>query len=138
LDTRKFKLRLNFSGSIRDSLTRRYSSKKGESCMKYLDYTIDQLKTHLESLFSSEENLDKDGKVWMNWENHGRYNKYTWNDDDPSTWKWQIDHIKPQADFNFTSMENPEFKECWALSNLRPLSAKQNIREGSKRIRHKK
>jgi len=33
-------------------------------------------------------------------------------------------------------MENEAFKECWALTNLRPYSAKQNIIDGSTRIRH--
>jgi len=101
--------------------------------MKYLDYTIDELKVHLEAQFSLPENLDKDGNIWMSWKNHGNYNKHTWNDNDPSTWTWQIDHIVPQADFNFISMEDPEFKKCWALNNLRPLSAKQNIKEGARR-----
>lgn len=29
--------------------------------------------------------------------------------------------------FKQSSMEDEEFKECWALDNLRPLSAKQNL-----------
>ena len=35
-------------------------------------------------------------------------------------------------------MEDEEFKECWALSNLQPLSAKQNQSDGATKIRHKK
>jgi len=30
-------------------------------------------------------------------------------------------------------MEDENFKKCWALENLRPLSAKQNIIEGNRR-----
>jgi hypothetical protein len=30
-------------------------------------------------------------------------------------------------------MVDEEFKKCWALSNLRPLSAKQNILDGNRR-----
>ena len=93
---------------------------------------------HLENLFSSPENLDKDGKAWMNWSNHGRYNDKIWNDSDSSTWTWQIDHIKPHSDFNYISMKDDDFKKCWSLDNLRPLSAKQNIIDGSNGIRHKK
>lgn len=29
-------------------------------------------------------------------------------------------------------MEDEEFKKCWALSNLRPYSAKQNIIDGAR------
>lgn len=38
----------------------------------------------------------------------------------------------------YTSMEDENFQKCWALSNLRPLSAKQNNSDGVRRIRHKK
>jgi hypothetical protein len=31
-------------------------------------------------------------------------------------------------------MEDSAFQECWALSNLRPLSAKKNIIEGARKI----
>jgi len=34
-------------------------------------------------------------------------------------------------------MSEPNFQKCWALNNLRPLSAKQNILDGTQRIRHK-
>ena len=54
-----------------------------------------------------------------------------------STWTWQIDHIILRADLLYTSMEDENFKKCWALSNLRPYSAKQNILDGTNRIRHK-
>ena len=74
----------------------------------------------------------------MNWDNQGIYNPKTWDDNDTTTWKWQIDHIIPESDFNYITPNDPEFKECWALKNLRPLSAKQNILDGVSRIRHKK
>jgi hypothetical protein len=35
-------------------------------------------------------------------------------------------------------MEDDNFKKCWALSNLRPLDAKQNLMDGVNRIRHQK
>jgi 5-methylcytosine-specific restriction endonuclease McrA len=72
----------------------------------------------------------------MNWNNHGKYNAKTWDDNDPSTWTWQVDHIIPRSDLPYTSMEDDNFKKCWSLDNLRPLSAKQNIIEGSQKIRH--
>ena len=51
---------------------------------------------------------------------------------------WHIDHIIPQSLLPYSSMEDDNFKKCWALSNLRPLSAKQNLLDGANRIRHKK
>lgn len=105
----------------------RLAIKKNGSISKYLNYSIVELKNHLESLF----------EPWMTWQNHGKYNAKVWDDNNPSTWTWQIDHIIPHSIFEYTSMEDDEFKLCWALSNLRPLSAKLNCIEGSKRTRHK-
>jgi len=45
--------------------------------------------------------------------------------------------IIPQSTFKYSSMEDQEFKNCWALSNLRPLSAKQNNFDGIHQIRHR-
>jgi hypothetical protein len=73
----------------------------------------------------------------MNWNNQGMYNSDTWNDNDPATWTWQLDHIIPQSDLPYTSMEDENFKKCWTLENLRPLSAKQNLLDGVSRERHK-
>jgi len=58
----------------------------------------------------------------------------TWNDNDSSTWNRQIDHIIPHSKFKYSSMSDKEFQECWALSNLRPYSAKQNIIKGNRAI----
>lgn len=69
----------------------------------------------------------------MNWANYGQYNASTWDDSDPSTWTWQIDHIIPRSKFTYESMKDSEFEKCWALNNLRPYSAKQNIIDGNRR-----
>ena len=45
-----------------------------------------------------------------------------------------IDHIVPVAAFNITSLDDAAFKACWALANLRPMWAKDNISKGSKRL----
>ena len=74
-------------------------------------------------------------------DNQGVYNAKTWDDNDSSTWTWQIDHIIPQSDLPYTEMShdpNSNFQKAWALSNLRPLSAKQNVLDGARRTRHKK
>ncbi len=118
-----FKLRHNISIIVNSALKSNNSSKKGKSIIKYLPYSINELKLHLESQFES----------WMNWENWGRYIVKSWDDKDPKTWKWQIDHIVPQSLLPYSSMEEVNFKKCWALTNLRPYSAKQNIQEGCRR-----
>jgi hypothetical protein len=103
------------------------SSKNGQSILQCLPYTIAELRNHLENQF----------ELWMTWENWGNYDPTTWDDSDPTTWTWQLDHIIPHSIFAYASMEDQAFKDCWALSNLRPLSAKQNIKDGCARIRHK-
>ena len=72
----------------------------------------------------------------MNWNNRGIYKVNTWQDNDVSTWKWNIDHIIPQSCLPYTSMEDDNFKKCWALENLRPYSAKLNVLDGVLRARH--
>lgn len=121
----KYKIRQDFSRSINKSLKNNGGSKCGKK-VKDLDYTF---KEYL-------ENLEKQFEWWMHWGNRGLYDPKTWVDDDITTMKWQIDHIKPVSDFNFTTMDDEEFKQCWALSNLRPLSAKQNLFDGVNRTRH--
>ena len=97
-------------------------NKSGESILKYLPYSIEELKTHLENQFES----------WMNWNNHGIYSN-SWDDNDEATWTWQIDHIIPHSKLRYDSMSHPNFKKCWSLENLRPLSSKQNNLDQDKR-----
>jgi len=94
--------------------------------MDFLPYSIEGLKTHIENQF----------ELWMTWENQGKWNKTTWDDNNSSTWTWQIDHIIPHSTFKYESMKDKEFQECWALNNLRPLNTKINAIDGAKRKRH--
>ena len=55
-------------------------------------------------------------------------NGYSWN----NYGDWHIDHIRPIASFDFDSMEHPDFKKCWALNNLQPLWATDNMRKNDK------
>ena len=112
------------SGHINSEL-KRYLNNEFDSCLKHLGYTIQQLKEHIENQF----------EPWMNWDNWGVYRKSTWDDNDPSTWTWQIDHIISCSKLKFTSYFDENFKECWALKNLRPLSSKQNLLDGCRRVR---
>jgi len=120
----KYKLRMLLSNRIYCFLKNRNGSKNNKSILDCLPYTVLELKIHLESMF----------EVWMNWSNWGRYNLKTWNNNDQSTWTWQIDHIMSHSSFNYTSMDEQAFKDCWALSNLRPFSAKQNLLDGNRKI----
>jgi len=120
-----FKLRKRVSSQIRDHLKRFGSSKRGNSILDFLDYSIDELRFHLEKQFEQ----------WMSWSNYGSFNSKLWDDNDSSTWTWNIDHIVPQYKLSFQSMEEDNFKKCWALENLRPLSAKQNLLDGVNRTR---
>ena len=45
----------------------------------------------------------------------------------------EIDHIIPVREFNITSYDDPDFASCWALSNLRPMWAKENRSKNGKR-----
>ncbi len=103
----QFRLRCIFSSAISTALKERKTSKKGYSWEKILGYTTQDLMEHLESQFTEG----------MNWENYG---------------KWHVDHIKPQSSFSFSSYEDNEFQECWALSNLQPLWSQDNLIKSNK------
>ena len=103
-----FKLRKNVSRAIYGGLKQQGSSKNSPAWSR-LPYTPQQLKKHLEDQFED----------WMSWENYGicDLTKKTWN----------IDHIIPQILFPYDTMDHPNFQKCWALENLRPLCAIENI-----------
>jgi len=122
-----FKIKRNISRIIHHQLKSLGMSKNGKSSFDYLGYSYDDLRAHIEYNFSLP------GNEWMTWKNNGRYNPKTWDPKDQSTWTWQLDHIIPHSCFNYISMEEQSFRDCWALSNLRPLSALQNILDGNRR-----
>ncbi len=124
---RSFVLRKNISSSINRMLRQNGFSKSKNSCLEYLPFSIQELKISIENKF----------ECWMTWENQGHFKKNTWIDNDSSTWKWQLDHIIPHSTFEYSSMDCDEFRKCWSLNNLRPLSAKQNWLDGVNRTRHK-
>lgn len=93
---------------VRQGMKSRGFKKNGKSVWNYLPYTPENLCKHLESQF----------EPWMTWENYGD--------------KWHIDHIIAQIKFPYVSMFDPNFIECWSLSNLRPLEKKENLKKGSK------
>jgi len=100
----KFRLNRKISKAIWRSIRQ---NKNGKYWEKIVDFTLKDLRIHLEKQF----------KPGMTWNNYG---------------KWHIDHKKPFASFNFSSYEDPEFKKCWALENLQPLWAEENFSKGNK------
>jgi len=50
----------------------------------------------------------------MSWDNHTKDG-------------WHIDHIIPISHFSYSSPTDPDFKRCWALSNLKPRWATTEI-----------
>jgi len=111
-----YKIRKYTSNSIKRGLKRSGGSKLGESIMKYLPYSIDDLRTHIESKW----------EYWMNWSNYGS----------PKIGErmWQIDHVVPHSSFRYSSLNDPAFIECWSLNNLRPLEAFANMKKLSKAV----
>ena len=80
---------------------------KGGKTFDYLPYSPEELMEHLEKQF--DEHMTRD--------NYGTY--------------WHIDHIKPHVMFNYDSLDHPDFQKCWALENLQPLEARENMSKNS-------
>jgi hypothetical protein len=84
---------------------------KDKKCFELLGYTKNDLIKHLTKLL----------EPGMTLENYG---------------EWHIDHIIPISKFNYTSTQDDEFKECWSLSNLKPMWGPENISKSDKIIAH--
>jgi len=105
--TPKGRLNNNMSNGIRASL--RNGAKAGRHWEALVNFTIDELKAHIEKLFTP-------GMTWerfMNGEIH-------------------IDHIVPIAVHNFTEPTHEDFIKAWSLKNLQPMWAKENMSKGMK------
>jgi len=101
----KLKLSENIFSSMRYSLKTNRAGKKWQASV---GYSINELKAHLEKKF-------KNGLTWK------KFFKESYH----------LDHIKPISSFNYTKPEDKEFKQCWALSNLRVMKGVDNMRKGS-------
>jgi hypothetical protein len=86
-----------------------HGNKNGEHWEKIVGYSIKQLKEHLERKFTTG----------MSWDNYGLHG-------------WHVDHIIPQSAFNYETVDDIDFKKCWALKNLQPMWGAQNISKGNK------
>jgi len=99
----KYALDRRISWSIWDSIKNAKANRNWEDIV---GYSIDDLSAHIEKQFLPR----------MTWENMGR---------------WHIDHIRPKSSFTYTSEDDAEFRDCWSLTNLRPLWAKDNVKKSN-------
>lgn len=83
------------------------SNKGGKSWRELAGYGVKELRSHLEKQFVEG----------MTWDNYG---------------EWHIDHIRPVASFDFEVEFEKTVRACWALTNLQPLWAIDNIKKGKK------
>jgi hypothetical protein len=82
---------------------------KSNAVERLLGYTVTELRLHLERQFTKR----------MNWKRFADGDIH-------------IDHIIPISSFDFENVGDPEWKACWALTNLRPLWAKDNLAKSGK------
>lgn len=107
---KRLKVSKRISNSISSSILLSIKkNKSGMSWEKLVNFSFEEFKKRFEKLFA-------DG---MSWDNYGRNG-------------WHVDHIIPISAFNFEKPEDDDFKRCWALSNLQPMWAKENISKGNK------
>jgi len=100
----KFRLNENMRTAIWRSLK---GNKAGKHWETLLGCTLNELQICMEKQFTEG----------MSWDNYGM---------------WHIDHRIPISAFNFSSPEHLDFKRCWALSNLQPMWASENLRKSNK------
>lgn len=84
----------------------RSGSKFGRRTLDILGYSVEELKAHLEKQF----------QPGMSWDNYG---------------EWHIDHKIPLAAHNYETPDDIDFKRAWALENLQPLWAGDNLSKGT-------
>ena len=98
-----FRLNSSISSKISKSL---HYNKNGRHWENLVNFTLQNLKIHLENQFDEK----------MNWNNYGSY--------------WYVDHIIPLSYYKLQMLQQDEyFKIVWALQNLRPLEARENLRK---------
>ena len=83
--------------------------KDGRRWQDLTGYSVEELKSHLEKKFTGG----------MSWERF-------------LAGEIHIDHIIPISVFNFTSTNDIDFKKCWAISNLQPLWAFDNLSKSNR------
>jgi len=103
----KYRLHMKISKAISKSIKR--GSKGGESWLTFVEYSLDELVTHLRA---------------------GVPDGYTW--DDYLSGTLHLDHIVPISVHNFNKPQDADFKKAWGLNNLQLLPAFENMSKGAK------
>jgi hypothetical protein len=111
VEEKRYRKRVYYKNSITQNLWRsilrsylfRKSLTKLDDTISILEYTSNDLKSHLESKF----------QIWMNWDNYGVL--------------WQVDHIIPVSFFK----ECAPISIVNSLDNLRPLDKSYNLSRGN-------
>lgn len=103
----KFMLNKHVRTLMAVALRRVGSTKNGRAWRSLVGYSLDELKAHIERNFLPG----------MSWGNRKL---------------WHIDHIRPLVSFVFDGPDHPQFKKAWALKNLRPLWAQDNMRKNKR------
>ena len=112
----KRKIRKAWSGAIRKALKRNHIDKAGRPSDMLAGYSIDAIEKRLKSTLPTGYDWERDfvkGKGVLH-----------------------IDHIIPVSLFNFKTIDDPGFKQCFALKNLQLLPAIENIQKGAKLEKH--
>ncbi len=103
---RKTNPRYRFNENMGSAIARALKGRKnGQNWEDLIDYPLKKLMEHLEKQFDNK----------MSWDNYGSYRA--------------VDHVQPKSLFNYTSPNDLEFKQCWALENLQPLEKIKNIKK---------
>ncbi len=96
-------------GRISVRLSSMLHGKAGRGTEELLGYTMQELRVHIERQFAKG----------MSWAALARG-------------EIEIDHILPVSSFNIVSPDDPDFKVCWGLTNLRPMWAIDNRKKSDK------
>lgn len=96
------RLRLRISSQLATAV-----NKGGGKVFEILGYSLASLQKHLESQF----------QPGMTWANYG---------------EWHIDHRTPASWFTYANVQDDQFRQCWALENLQPKWAAENISKGNR------
>ena len=102
-----FKLKHKIRTDIYISLRKNLRKKRNKKIEEIIGLPLNEYKKYIESQFEN----------WMSWDNWGRHT-------------WHIDHIVPLS----TAKTEEDIYKLWYYTNLRPLSAKENLEKGTKLI----
>lgn len=104
-----FNLKVKVASRVRRMLLGAAGGKSRARTEALLGYSMQELAEHIERQFSNGMSWEKvfSGEV-------------------------EIDHIVPVRVFKVSSLDDPELRACWALTNLRPMWKSKNRAKGAK------